>query len=994
MATTPKGNLICISSYYSSSTINYFYGLKKNGRSYFSKNGEETSFESINSNKARNEGNIYAINLNGEDDKEYIITFGKNEAFFELYNFEDNHKIYYANETDLFDIGYNYFQYASIFKLKNSNYYIIAFVAPTKQFSQTFFIKKLLFTNLDISNHSPIVKTASSTSTFIMTCSCFESNNNLIICFYLEQSNVLKIIAYDDEFNQNAITSINSATYANSDFYKCIHFFGNTGAFLYYDTDNNISIQFKRYNLHQFFDQFHSIQKIQIINNNYLKDSKKCDMIRLEDKKFCYVTLSSDFKELNLFVINNYLNEKIKIRHYIIRNYNLYNFKIKEELNLSLYNKFIALSCIISYDTENSYGSLIIFSYPNSTDFSIDITDNLISFTNPIIKFYEKCQIENNIFGYVFAGFKIIDFSNGLKLICEDDKEVLDKECITSNNTNIEVILTKDINIQEKLRIEYTMVTIQPEYEIYNQYPIETIETYCQDNCNDEKGDENGPFKREWHFGRTSYCDLNINLEKITDDCDNNCKVCLKNDNKDCIVCRYLYELYKSGRKKCLDENEIPRTGIIDDEITTIPTEKSSFPTEISTILIEKSSIPSEISTISNEISSIPTEISTISNEISSIPTEISTISTEVITTTTLTEITTLSSEKTSFPNIEITNMSSEVTTISKETNTKLSEEIKESILETEKNFNNGSSCSIGEILNNKCKDRKITNNQTEEIKKNLMINYKNKNKIIKTENIKIQLSKLEDQKNFDDSDISNIDLGDCESKLKNANDIRLEESLIIYKKDIKTEDLSSTYVEFEVYEPTNLKKLNLSVCFDTQIIINVPVILNNNVESLYNSLSESGYNLFNKSDSFYNDICSTYTSQNGTDILLIDRKKDIYAVTQSQNMCQTGCELKLYNSTTQKAKCDCDIKLEALDDNNLNIEDLFPKKDEIAKDFYNTLSNSNFRVLKCYKLILNFKNILKNKGEILMSVLFILFIILTIIYGIIGPKKIHFFIN
>ena len=87
LATTPKGNLICISSYYSSSTINYFYGLKKNGRSYFSKNGKETYFESINSNKARNEGNIYAINLNGEDDKEYIITFGKNEAFFELYNF-------------------------------------------------------------------------------------------------------------------------------------------------------------------------------------------------------------------------------------------------------------------------------------------------------------------------------------------------------------------------------------------------------------------------------------------------------------------------------------------------------------------------------------------------------------------------------------------------------------------------------------------------------------------------------------------------------------------------------------------------------------------------------------------------------------------------------------------------------------------------------------------------------------------------------------------
>ena len=50
--------------------------------------------------------------------------------------------------------------------------------------------------------------------------------------------------------------------------------------------------------------------------------------------------------------------------------------------------------------------SLFIFSYPNSTDFSIDITDNITSFDNLIIKLNEKCKIENNIFGYIFLELK------------------------------------------------------------------------------------------------------------------------------------------------------------------------------------------------------------------------------------------------------------------------------------------------------------------------------------------------------------------------------------------------------------------------------------------------------------------------------------------------------------------------------------------------------------------------------------------------------------
>ena len=184
---------------------------------------------------------------------------------------------------------------------------------------------------------------------------------------------------------------------------------------------------------------------------------------------------------------------------------------------------------------------------------------------------------------------------------------------------------------------------------------------------------------------------------------------------------------------------------------------------------------------------------------------------------------------------------------------------------------------------------------------------------------------------------------------------------------------------------------MELDICNNIQISISVPVQIEENVESLIDSLAESGYNIFNENDSFYNDICATYTTQNGTDILLSDRKKDIYEVSQSQTMCQTGCELESYNTTTKKAKCNCSVKEETI--THLDIDDLFDKK-EIAKSFYNTLSNSNFQVLKCYKLIMDFSLISDNYGEITMLLFLITFTILSIIYFIKGQKEIHSYIN
>ena len=63
-----------------------------------------------------------------------------------------------------------------------------------------------------------------------------------------------------------------------------------------------------------------------------------------------------------------------------------------------------------------------------------------------------------------------------------------------------------------------------------------------------------------------------------------------------------------------------------------------------------------------------------------------------------------------------------------------------------------------------------------------------------------------------------------------------------------------------------------LDICNDTTVNINIPVVLNDETESLYKSLNSSGYNLFDLNDSFYHDVCTTYTTADGTDLVLVDR--------------------------------------------------------------------------------------------------------------------------
>jgi len=86
-------------------------------------------------------------------------------------------------------------------------------------------------------------------------------------------------------------------------------------------------------------------------------------------------------------------------------------------------------------------------------------------------------------------------------------------------------------------------------------------------------------------------------------------------------------------------------------------------------------------------------------------------------------------------------------------------------------------------------------------------------------DNVVFQITTLENQLKalFNDSlnnyNLSIIDINQCESLLKQANNISEEDNLILLKKEKLTNKAYEKEVQFEIYEPYNKTKLNLEIC-------------------------------------------------------------------------------------------------------------------------------------------------------------------------------------
>ena len=107
---------------------------------------------------------------------------------------------------------------------------------------------------------------------------------------------------------------------------------------------------------------------------------------------------------------------------------------------------------------------------------------------------------------------------------------------------------------------------------------------------------------------------------------------------------------------------------------------------------------------------------------------------------------------------------------------------------------------------------------------------------MIEDENIIYQLTSSYNQNNNIYNNISNIILGSCETKLKLYNNISENSSLLILKMDIYEKGLLIPTIEYEVFNIETKEPLDLNLCKDIKIKLNIPVNIDEKNLFKYNS--------------------------------------------------------------------------------------------------------------------------------------------------------------
>jgi len=229
---------------------------------------------------------------------------------------------------------------------------------------------------------------------------------------------------------------------------------------------------------------------------------------------------------------------------------------------------------------------------------------------------------------------------------------------------------------------------------------------------------------------------------------------------------------------------------------------------------------------------------------------------------------------------------------------------------------------------------------------------------ITSKDNVTYQMTTSDSQKNNSNKNISSIDLGDCEDKLKEVYKINASLPLIIFKVDYYSTDTLIPIIGYEIYHPINKSKLDLKYCEEILIKLNIPV-----------NIDESKLFRYDPNSEYYTDNCFSYTTEDGTDITLNDRKKE-YS-NNNLALCENNCNYTGYNKENKQSSCDCNIK------NKMDtITEIIENPNKLSNDFDSDESgsssgSSNIISIKCTKALFS-KEGLKNNISSYILLIFI----------------------
>jgi len=228
--------------------------------------------------------------------------------------------------------------------------------------------------------------------------------------------------------------------------------------------------------------------------------------------------------------------------------------------------------------------------------------------------------------------------------------------------------------------------------------------------------------------------------------------------------------------------------------------------------------------------------------------------------------------------------------------------------------------------------------------------------------------------RNNSNFNVTSIKLGECERILKRKYNLDENISLIISMDN--NDQMERRGKILEVYEPINNTKLDLRLCDNRRFNFDFNVRIDEKHLFKYDRFSE-----------YYNDKCFTYTSEKGTDVILIDRRKEF--IYKNMSLCERNCDFKGYDMNSKNAKCECEIKAENYEENTET--DTTIEEENFFSNFINITSITNIDVIKCYKNIFTKNGLIKNYGNYIMIIIMLIYIVSLIYFKIEGYNS---FIN
>lgn len=923
-----NGNLIITSSNIRSQSINYFYGIKANGKPYFDNN--YLKIFNLNESHERWESNAIFIGNNS------FLAFS--EKNIEVFNFKSN---FYKSITPQEFLKESFTSKRnSIIKINdNSNNYIFCYVN-----NNNFTLKKYLLSDENLNNYSEIKNASMESLNQTKMISCFLTDNNYVICLYKNESKKNQIAIFDIDLNFININDINhnKSDDLNENLYaECIHLKENVGAFIFFPSFYSEDIIFLLWKLsddknkmENYIEDIEQIILNKNTNYNLLPKFNSHNLIKLSENRIAFVSGGENFSFLIIILIELFNNDQnIFVKYYhinLLATLGKYYFDSLRGMN---YNGLLSLAISLGNNTDElspRSQAFIFFGYYNLSYPEI-YNASFMNFYFPFnfSEIIKDEDISNNIFNYYLYKFKFLEIPNPEETNIEF-RSIKNNFQIKINDT-IDVddfLIVKKVSNNKEIKFGlYHIISIpiikEPDYD-KSMERVNYSETYGNGSVN-----FNNFYIPQEYYGKSVDCYILVNETGCEKYISANLSEC-----KDEIEEGTFYE-----------ENEYKRLGVCHEKCKTCNGGSidncTSFKEDI------------QISDSNNNFEEANT---------AQIVKDTNTCNRLYYTTYINNEI--------NFNCISLDKCDDEhpYLNINNQLECKLCNDIS-----NEKIIFNYCVPSFDNILQDQF------NVLSYEDEDNIAFEYltEDNNTLIHLYKASSIVKILSEKKS-----LIYVDLGD------DIKDLLKDFSTSVSRSDlflILYENYNEKGINFffEIYSNSTKSFVNLSLINNSEITVYNPIKnltkYNYNLAEIF---AKQGYDIYNTSSSFYLDICSPAYIE-GNDLIIKDRKFFIYP--SNSTICFEDCEYAGINLTTKTFICKCKVNNYYKSKNN-NFENKEDNEDFISY----LLDDLNYKIIKCFNLISDIKNFYYNIGFYISSSFIIFNFIALLIFYMLSIKKLR----